>query len=65
MDIDELEWGAEVPGVVCPKCGGQLINTSVGAFCDWDLVYVPILTSAVYADEEDDEHLEWTDDDDE
>lgn len=60
MDVDELEYGAIVPGVVCPRCGGELVHTSVGAYCDWDSRYVPIIGMAVVID------TEWnnTDDDD-
>lgn len=61
MNVDELEYGETVPGVVCPSCGGELVHTSSGAFCDWCSAYVPIVSAAIVIDDED---REWIDDDD-
>jgi hypothetical protein len=61
LSEDELEYGEVVPGITCPSCGGELVHTSVGAFCDECRSYVPIVGSAVIVND-DDETDDWTDD---
>lgn len=51
MDFEYLEYGETVPGVVCPECGGELVHTSVGAYCDWDSRWVPIIGKAIVVDD--------------
>lgn len=64
QSVDELAYGDAVPGVTCPQCGGELVSTSNGAFCDWDSSYVPIVNAAVLVEEDEDDESEWTDEDD-
>lgn len=59
---EELEYGETVPGIVCPSCRGELVHTSVGAFCDECRSYVPIVGSAVHVDEDADDDSDWIDD---
>ncbi len=59
LSFDELAYGDEIPNVTCPACGGGLLLTSNGGFCDWDSSYVPVVGSAVVIDESD-----WVDDED-
>lgn len=61
--VDELDYGDVVPGVTCPECGGELVYTSNGAFCDWCESYVPVVGSAVVIDEVENDDDEWTDED--
>lgn len=65
QSVDDLAYGDVVPGVTCPECGGELVHTSNGAFCDWDQSYVPIVGAAVVVEDDDDlDESEWTDTDD-
>lgn len=60
--VEELEYGDVVPGVICPSCGGELVHTSYGAFCDECRSYVPIVGSAVHVVEDDeDDETDWDD----
>lgn len=62
QDEEQLEYGSVVPGVTCPSCGGELVHTSNGAFCEWCSSYVPIVGSAVHVNEDEDDEPDWTDD---
>lgn len=65
QQVDQLEYGDVVPGVTCPECGGDLVHTSIGARCDWDQIYVPIVGSAVLVNNEDEpDQTDWESDDD-
>jgi hypothetical protein len=63
QQTDQLEYGEVVPGVTCPECGGELVHTSIGARCDWDQIYVPIIGTAVLIDEDEPDDSEWNDPD--
>jgi hypothetical protein len=63
QQTDQLEYGETVPGVTCPECGGELVHTSIGARCDWDQIYVPIIGTAVLIDEDEPDDSEWNDPD--
>lgn len=63
QQTEQLEYGDSVPGVTCPECGGELVHTSNGAFCEWCMAYVPIVNSAVLVDNDDEDDSEWNDDD--
>jgi uncharacterized Zn finger protein (UPF0148 family) len=54
--VELLEYGDIVPGITCPECGGELVHTSNGAFCDECRLYVPVTGSAVVIGD-------WTDED--
>jgi hypothetical protein len=64
QSVDDLAYGDTVPGVTCPECGGELVHTSNGAFCDWDSSFVPVVGSAVVVSDEEDDESEWDDDED-
>jgi hypothetical protein len=57
---EELEYGDIVPGVTCPSCGGELVHSSNGAFCDECQAYVPIVGSAVHVEDDTDDDSDWT-----
>jgi hypothetical protein len=60
---DPLEYGAIVPGITCPECGGELLYTSIGALCEPCSSYVPVVGTAVILDVEAGDDSDWTDDD--
>lgn len=59
--VEESEYGTVVPAVTCPDCGGELLHTSNGAFCDSCESFVPVVGSTVVVIEDD---SDWTDDED-
>jgi hypothetical protein len=61
--VEPMDYGEIVPGVTCPECGGELVHSSNGAFCEDCTSYVPVVGSAVIVkdDESDDD---WTDEED-
>ena len=59
--VEELAYGDVVPGITCPSCGGELVHTSYGAFCDECRSYVPIVGSAVHVDDDTDDETDWDD----
>lgn len=61
--LEELEYGDTVPGITCPSCGGELVHTSNGAFCDECASYVPIVGSAVHVNDDEDDASDWIDED--
>lgn len=61
---EALEYGAIVPGVTCPQCGGELLHTSNGALCESCTSYVPVVGTAVVLDVEAEDDSDWTDDED-
>lgn len=38
--MDELEFGDEVRGRVCPECGSSVVHRGHGVWCDWCDEYV-------------------------
>lgn len=40
--LEELDYGDEIRGVVCPHCGGSLVWNKGRAFCDEDGPVEPI-----------------------
>lgn len=62
--VEPIEYGEVLPGIVCPDCGGELLYTSNGAFCDECLALVPVVGNAVHVNEETDDESDWTDEDD-
>lgn len=38
--VDELDYGREMPGRVCPECGGSVVLRQNRPWCDWDGEYV-------------------------
>lgn len=63
--LDELDYGEPIPGVSCPECGGELVHTHSGAFCDWCSALVPVIGTVVHLDDEDDEDGDQDDEDEE
>ena len=60
--MDELEFGREIHGKVCPQCGGTVVKRGKRgrAYCDWDGYVKPVEEEEIpYAvsDEEVEEYL--------
>lgn len=63
--LDELDYGERIPGVLCPQCGGELVRTHSGAYCDWCSALVPVIGDVVVFDSADDDEPDdnaWEDD---
>lgn len=59
--VEPIEYGEVLPGVTCPECGGELVHTSNGAFCDDCMSYVPVVGNAIHVNEDEDDESDWDD----
>jgi len=57
--LDELEYGDEIRGVVCPHCGGSLVWNKGHAFCDEDGRVEPVPESLSIPPSLSDDDLRW------
>jgi len=59
--LEEFEYGETIPGVSCPACGGGLVHTASGAYCDWCCAYVAVVGELLIVDEDRDDEDEGDD----
>jgi hypothetical protein len=59
--FDELDYGEPIPGVLCPACGGELVRTHSGAYCDWCSALVPVVGEVVVIEHDEDQDEDWND----
>jgi len=52
MFLDELNFGEEIRGKVCPECGGSVLRRNSSAYCDEDGYVQPIEDPAVLLEDE-------------
>jgi hypothetical protein len=57
--VEPIEYGETLPGITCPECGGELVLTSNGAFCDECSALVPVVGNAVHVNDDADDESDW------